>query len=172
MKDDEKPYHPPLPTRASRRFARRSKISARGFVFAQFPGTDRLRKITCESGLERSVLLLLLNCPDVVDIWEQPPRLRYTDLKGETAYHTFDFLITLTSGRKVALAVKPSREAQKSGFRAQVSHIAAQIPVGFADAVWLVTDLSFSRADCRAAELAYSLKHNQSHNSLQAENEQ
>ena len=60
-----------------------------------------------ESKREQEGLYLLLARPDVVDIWDQPPPVFYHDANGRKRSHTFDFLITLSSGKRIAIAVKP-----------------------------------------------------------------
>jgi hypothetical protein len=94
----------------------------------------------CESGLEKKAAHYLLTHPQVVDLQEQPPAVRWTDAGGVEHRHTFDFLATLTDGSKLAVAVKPSAVAIRKRFAEILAMIAAQMPRGFANGVLLLTD--------------------------------
>ena len=109
---------PPLPSRAMRRIAKRSKYSSRGGIVVQIPGWARPRVVFFESKLEQRVLFLLLARGDLIDLWEQPPLITYRDEEGRRRTHFCDFLIRLSSGRRIAIAVKPAtRHECERGWR-------------------------------------------------------
>ncbi|MGO4285184.1 TnsA endonuclease N-terminal domain-containing protein [Bosea sp. RAF48] len=101
-------------------------------------------ELMCESGLERDVALVLSTCPDIADIVEQPPAIDWTDAAGTRRRYTFDFLLTLLSGCKIAVAVKPWEKAQREGLDHKLRSMALQLPGGFADYVKLITDRDIS----------------------------
>lgn len=125
---------------------------------AQLPGQRHSRKLIFESFLELQVLHLLLARPDVVDIWDQPPSIRYVDNEGRAKDHFFDFLVTLRSEERLALAVKPAAIVEKGIFRPELQRIREATPIDFADEVLLVTDRSFPPAEARNAERLHEFR--------------
>ena len=99
----------------------------------------------CESGLEKKVTHVLLTHPQVDDLREQPPSVAWVDAAGNRHSHTFDFLATVKDVRKLAVAVKPKKIADRKRLGEQLVMIAAQLPRGFADGVLLVTDADLPR---------------------------
>ncbi len=142
----------PEPSRATRGISRRSKHSSRGGIVVDLPGNKRPRVVQFESKLEQRVLFLYLANHDVVDIWEQPPFIRYRDEAGKRKHHFFDFLVVLKDGRRLALAVKPWKIVQKSDFPRELRRIRAATPKEFAHEVVLVTDRHFTRAEALNAQ--------------------
>lgn len=126
-------WRPPAPSRGSRRPSRRSKGSARAIVI----GGNR--EIHCESNPERKCVLMLLARNDVADVVEQPPAVWFIDADGRNRRHTFDFLVTMTDGTKVAIEVKPLSKVEKYHWRERLRRIAEQVE-GFADRYMLVTE--------------------------------
>lgn len=104
-----------------------------------------------ESKLEQRVLHLLLARPDIHDIWDQPPAISYETTGGRQRQHVFDYLITLTSGRRIAIAVKPAALAARPRFRSEFALIRAATSLAFAHHVALVTDRSFTSSAARNA---------------------
>ena len=143
---------PPLPSRSTRRIARRSKSSSRGGIVVQLPGWARSRIVFFESRLELNVLYLILARGDVVDVWEQPPSISYRDVTGKRRSHFFDFLIVLKSGRRIAIAVKPAKIAARSKFVSDLKCIRQDIRKDFADDALLITDQDFTKAEAQNAE--------------------
>lgn len=127
----------------------------RGFLFADLPAQSETRQIIFESNLERRVLLTFLARPDLVDIWDQPPEITYTTAKGTARRHIPDFLATLQSGRRLAVAVKPAVKVERLGFRAELSRVRSAMPPAYADEVLLVTDADLTDSEVRNAELLY-----------------
>lgn len=135
----------PAASIASRRIATKSRFSVRGFVVAAFAGEPAGRRIHFESGLERDFLLLTLARPDVVSIAEQPPAIIWTDAHGRRVRYTFDFLVHLDGGRRLAVEVKRAERVRRKRIDLTLAAIAAQLPVGFADEVILFTDEHYER---------------------------
>lgn len=149
---DEIGDFPPLPSRATRRIGKRNKVSSRGGVLVQLPGWARPRVVYFESKLEQRVLFLLLARRDVVDIWEQPPLVRYIDHEGQPKHHFIDFYVVLQSGRRIAIVVKPAKIAASAKFLKELRSIRAAIRKDFADDVVLITDQDFTRDEALNAE--------------------
>ena len=149
---------PPLPSRATRRIAKRSKASSRGAVVVQLPCEDRPRVIQFESKLEQRVLWLLLARPDVRDIQEQPPSLGYMDERGKARRHTFDFLVTLRCGHRYAVVVKPAKRARKSRFLRELKQVRKAMRKTYADAILLITDRDFTRAEALNAQRLHDFR--------------
>lgn len=139
-------FIPPSAGRATRAIPARSQASLRGATVVQLPADPHPRRIVFESKLEQRVLYLTLARPDIVDVWDQPPAIEYRNAKGVSKRHTFDYLVTLTNGRKIAVAVKPSTSVTRINFRKELELIKAATPLAFADDVCLVTELCFTRA--------------------------
>ncbi|MBU2865712.1 TnsA endonuclease N-terminal domain-containing protein [Pacificibacter marinus] len=156
--DFEGPYVPPERTRATRMFPARSRASGRGFVIAKLRAGTAWRQLIFESDLERKCLLVLLSQRTVVNIWDQPPQITYRNQVGKATSHTFDFLVTLEDGKKIAIAVKPGALAERNGFDREFALIKAQTAKQFADDALLVMDSSLSAAEVRNAELLHMFR--------------
>lgn len=157
------PFEPsftrPLPSKATRKPPARSKSSSRGHVTgggSPSGAPPRLRYY--ESKREQGVLYLLLARPDVVDIWDQPPPVFYHDANGRKRSHTFDFLITLTSGKRIAIAVKPDAIAERQGFRETLQRIRAATPLSFANEIVLITERSYCPSAARNAQKLHDFR--------------
>ncbi|MER5173715.1 hypothetical protein [Thioclava kandeliae] len=148
-------YRGPEASHATRPIARRSKGSLRGSIVAALPGFPRPRIIQFESALEYAFLCLMLERDDVYHIQEQPPAVAFSDADGRPAHNTFDFLITLTSGERIAVAIKPMSRVLRLNFVSQLENIAAAVSKRFADRVLLVTEQHIERP--KAADAARRL---------------
>jgi len=148
---DEEVFTPPLRSRASRFPRLRSKGSFRG----SFVGGKPPRQIVFESKLECDIACVLLARPDVVDVLDQPPAVIYFD-GGKKRKHTFDFLVHLTDGRRIAIAVKPYEKAVKNHLSEKLKLIAAQLHHSFATEVMLMTEQHVSRAIIHDAKLIHT----------------
>lgn len=135
----------PAPSRASRRVSARSKASARVQIVDRRECLARPVVLQVESALEAKCFALLAARPDVLDIIEQPPAVRYQDPRGVGRWHTFDFLVALRSGSRLAIAVRPWERVQKRRFDDLLRLIAPQVPKSFADRVVLFTDADIPR---------------------------
>ncbi|MFD1882160.1 hypothetical protein [Paracoccus pacificus] len=151
--DDKTPWQPPQRSTGTRSFPARSKSSSRGFLLAHLPAEARPRQIIYESNLERQTALLLLARNDLWNLWDQPPKIAFTDKWGRTAHHVFDYLAEFNDGRRVAIAVKPQARTERIGFRDTLARIRTNLPPRFADEVVLVTEKTLPAAVVHNAEL-------------------
>lgn len=138
-------YHAPEPSRASRDVVRRSRASLRGSMIAKLPAFERPRIIQFESMLEYRFLCLILVRSDIHDILEQPPAIPYKRSDGSSATHVFDFLVTMQSGERIAIAIKPERRVIQRDFITELTHVESAMPKHFADRVKLITDRHLGR---------------------------
>lgn len=152
------PFTRPLPSRATRKPPTRSKRSSRGHVTGggNDSGSRRLRYF--ESKREQEVLYLLLARPDVLDVWDQPPPVSYRDATGRKRNHTFDFLIKLIDGRRIAIAVKPEAIAERQGFRETLQLIRAATPLSYAHDIVLITERSYTPSAARNAQKLHDFR--------------
>ena len=151
-------YIRPLPSRASRKPPARSRASSRGHVTGT-TSTEPTRRVRFfESKREQDALFLLHARADVVDIWDQPPAIRYRDENGKIRAHTFDYLVTLEDGRRIAIAVKPAAIVERTGFRDTLRMIRAATPLSFAQEVVLITEQSYSPSAARNAQKLHEFR--------------
>ena len=147
-------WHPPAPSLSSRRL----KLRSRGASRVQIVGGAVPTMIVCESDLERKAVYVLLADPDVIELREQPPAVAYVDQQGVKRTHTFDMVVTRRDGSRIAVAVKPSCRAERSGLRATLALIAAQMPRHFADGVQLLTERQLHRDAVHDALLIHTMR--------------
>ena len=140
---------------ATRRRSGKSKAACRPILV-----TDDWRELLCESELEAAVALVLMARPDCARLVEQPAGVGYVDASGKVRHHTFDFLLELHSGRRVAVAAKPQAIADQSGLAGLLKRVAAQVDPAFADGVLLVTDAMLSRQTVANARLLHDSRRN------------
>lgn len=138
---------PPIPSTASRRPPARS----RGHCGGTLVDPESNRELLFESKLERDIALVALADRRVLRIWDQPPAVRYRDAQGRERRHTFDFLFEVTSGARVAIAVKPSIKVERSGILQTLGLIRNQVQ-GFADHYLLRTEQHAKAAQVQNAE--------------------
>lgn len=143
-------WKPPGETRASRTINFKSRASGRAIVLS---GTNR--EIHCESLLERKIALQLLTNKLVQNVVEQPPPVDYIDATGKSCKHFFDFLVTMTDGRRIAIAVRP--EARAGKIRALLPFVAASAP-DFADGFLVLTQEHAPQAAVANASLILSAR--------------
>ena len=148
----------PKPSRATRQIPSRSRASLRGELVARLPADQNPRKIVFESKLEQRTLHLLLSRTDIYDIWDQPPAVRYFNHEGKLKTHVFDYLVTFSNRRRMAVAIKPEQLVQKRRFREQLMRIRLSVTSTFADDVCLITDRSFKLADAKNAECLHEFR--------------
>lgn len=127
-------WRPPGPSVATRKPSRRSRFSSRSSIV----GGAEPRRIYCEGGLEEKAAYTFLAHPDVADVREQPAPVYYTDENGIRTKHTFDFLVILKSGTKIAVQIKPVAFEVK--WRPIIKRIAKQMSPKFADKAHLITE--------------------------------
>ncbi|WP_454917711.1 hypothetical protein [Xanthobacter sediminis] len=144
----EAEIHLPERSRASRAIALRSIASYRGTIVDPV----RNRAFNYESQLERDFLYVALASRDVADVHEQPPPVFYMDHSGRRQ-HTFDALLHLHDGRRIAVALKPSGRITASGVRNTLDLIRAQVGSAFADLYVLRTEQHLHPDDVGDARL-------------------
>jgi hypothetical protein len=138
------------PSRGVRSIPLRQKFSSSGaFFVGDF-------KTQFESKLEFWAGLVYRARPDVTDIIDQPATVEFVDDFGEVHDHTLDFLIVRDDFVRVALVVKHSAMAAKTGIQRTVDLLAEQMSPAIADYVKLVTEKSFTVEDRVNAALIYS----------------
>lgn len=118
----------PRETSASRPVTR-SKHAIRGSTV----NDADYRRMVLDSNLERDVLSVLQTDPRIAEIREQAPPQTVVDENGEIHEHTFDVLLTLTDGTRIAMAVKPETMRESSGIDKIVGCFRAQNDGSFAD---------------------------------------
>jgi len=118
---------------------------SRGASRPSLVGGAQPREIMCESGLEKKAGHFLLTHPQVADLREQPPAVKWIDASGIEHRYTFDFLVTLHGGWTIAVAVKPLAKAERQRLKETLAVIAGQLAPGFADGVLLITDADLPR---------------------------
>lgn len=116
------------------------------------------RELIGESELEAKAAFILLARPDCVRLFEQPAPVPYQDYEGISRKHTFDLLLVLKSGRRIAVAVKPKAIAEKHGLKTLVSLIARQMDPAFADGALLITDAMMPRVDVQNAGMIHDAR--------------
>ncbi|MDQ0507340.1 hypothetical protein [Xanthobacter agilis] len=145
----EAEIHLPERSRASRAIALRSIASYRGTIVDPM----RNRAFNYESQLERDFLYVALASRDVADVHEQPPPVFYMDHSGRRTQHTFDALLHLHDGRRIAVALKPSGRVTASGIGNTLDLIRAQVGSAFADLYVLRTEQHLHPDDVGDARL-------------------
>lgn len=147
--------HEPRPSRASRKIPRRSKGSITGqLTFGEDRGRGQC--LVFESDLERQVALLVIYSPGVIDVEDQVGPVTWTDARGKTRHHTFDFAVTRVTadGKKVryGLAVKPEHRANSAKFCDEMERVTrAAVPL-LVDRVFVVTQANINKKDLTRAK--------------------
>lgn len=117
--------------------------------------TNARREMRCESILEKKIAMRLLTDSRVVSLEEQPAPVSYRDADGKECKHYFDFLATMNDGRRIAIAVRPEKRAEK--VRSLLPMIAADSK-GFADAMCVMTERKTSKASVTNAQMILSAR--------------
>jgi hypothetical protein len=97
--------------------------------------------------------------PEIGDVVEQLPAIRYKDMNGVRREHVFDYLATRIDGARVAIAVKPWKHAQHSDVVGRLKCVARDMPTGFADRIQLITDRHLDQIDKHNAWLLHGVRH-------------
>ncbi len=77
---------------------------------------------------------------DVTGVEEQVPPFTYTDERGKTRQHYLDFRVTLASGERIGVAVKPEADRPSPRVPSTLRLIAKAMPKSVADRIDLITD--------------------------------
>ncbi|MBD2746623.1 hypothetical protein IC232_07900 [Microvirga sp. BT688] len=144
-------WHPPALSLASRDPHPESK--GRFDVTLVDPLTNRI--VLCESMLEGRLWYMLRIDPQVAWIWDQPRSVFYFGENGEIRRHTFDFLVVLHNGRRIAIAVKPQAHVVSSGIEDTLERIRTQSGTLFADTFLLRTEAHITTVRATNARLIF-----------------
>lgn len=153
-------FRAPDPSRATRKVPIRSLTSNRSTTVGKLPGQNQPCAFFLESKIEQTCFYSAASSPDVYDIWDQPPAISFIDTWGKERFHTFDFLITLRCGRRIAVIVKPVCRTHRRAFQDDVRRIAEATPITFADRVVVFTDRSLTKAEAVTARRIFSAQQN------------
>lgn len=127
------PWTEPSPSIAHRKIGIKSpKGALRGRTLTNGPTPRRVR---VESNIELKAAHVLLARPDVVHFREQAEPVFFVDGEGADSWHYFDFVVTLDTGEKVAIAVRPHERALRHDLDGTLRAIAAQMDPTVADRV-------------------------------------
>lgn len=100
---------------------------------------DYLIKPT-ESNIEHNALLALMADPNVVKVDCQQGRIPYVDRSGVERTTTFDLVVTLRDGSRIAVVVKRATKARKDEIGDWLQAVTDQLPYWFAGSTILVTE--------------------------------
>lgn len=139
----------PSASKASRKFAENSRGSVRGILC----NPKSHREMYVESNLEGDLAHILIEHKDVEEVREQPDPVKYIDAEGKIREHTFDFLVTLKSGTRIAIAVKPEEKVASSGIEDILARIRKANPTHLADHFILRTSRDITREAAYNARL-------------------
>ena len=132
---------------ATRQFSLRGRCNFRGEIVHDG------RAVRFESLLEYHTSLVLLADQRVANLVEQPAAIQYTAMDHCTHRHTFDFLVTLKDGRRIAVLVKPFRKANTIEFYDLIQRLKHALPGDFAVGIIVVTEANLSPARVADASL-------------------
>ncbi len=149
------PFVPPAQSRATRFINLRGRGSHRGALVATFGGIDRM--VVFESLLELHCLRMLLTDLSVVDIWDQPPLIKYRNIDGERTDHTLDYRAEYAGGRLVGFAVKPWKKVyDEDGKPTKFARNMARVRAAVGHEIRIVTERAFSRVQVQDAQIMYT----------------
>ncbi|WP_299938219.1 TnsA endonuclease N-terminal domain-containing protein [uncultured Pelagimonas sp.] len=143
----EMPDLVPLPYRGNRKINPRSRGSTRIFSVWLDLQTRTPRNYGFDSQVEYHNGAVTLIDPSVAQIQEQFGPIPFIDEDGKPANHYIDLLITKKSGRKIAVAVKPTKRLKSGRFMRQLEALQKTMPSGIADELRLVTEACIPRAE-------------------------
>lgn len=149
----------PQPSIAGRNVAKRSKRHFVGHIVGNdgaVPGTGNFgvspgRVIQTESDLEKKTALILHARPDTA-LLEEQVRFEY----GDGQVHFFDFRLTRTDGRCIAISVKMTKYLAKH--LEEMRPIAAEVQPDFADAVHIWTERNVDPVELYNAKLFHATR--------------
>jgi hypothetical protein len=144
---------PPIPYQGQRPINPRSRGACRFFAVLPDLQTGRPRIYGADSQIEYHLQVLSLVDPSVAHIQEQFGPVPFVNAHGLPAKHFIDLMITKKDGRRVAVAVKPTKRLESGRFLQELTQLRKTMPLGLVDEMRLVTERSFSRDDASNAEL-------------------
>ena len=151
-------WRPPEPSAAQRQVSRASARSVFvEFVYGPPPGV----RIVCESQLEYRCVLCAAYRPDTADIEEQLGPIPYRKPNGRNGHHYLDFRVTLTSGRRIGMAVKSRkaiRDRKFAEFTAELRAVSAAAVPTVIDELCLVTEHNINPLDLHNAQIFHAAR--------------
>jgi hypothetical protein len=111
------------------------------------------REYLYESKLERGFIYISLASGLVVDYLDQPPPVDFIDEDARIRTHTFDALLKLADGTRVAVDVKPKNKVERSRILVIQRLIEDQVGTAFADIYLLRTEDHIHPDDVHDARL-------------------
>ena len=120
-------------------------------------GDDEGEAMQFQSHTELQTALVMLARPNVVGLENQVP-FGWFDRDGTRKTHFFDFRVSLSDGRWIALMVKHARKAAEPVFRAEMHWIAKQARPHFADQVALISENDLDPIEVHNAELVHGVR--------------
>lgn len=142
---------PPQRSQGTRQPTPRTKGHCRGYLVDPI----RNRAIGFSSTHEMRCALILLADPEVVLLEDQPPAVSYLGADEKYHTHTFDYRATYRCGKRVAIAVKPLRQVEKSGVRNVIKRLRPVLGP-FGNTAVILTDHHLTKA--RAWNAASTLR--------------
>ena len=108
--------------------------------------------------MELKVAHVLLARPDVVHLREQAEPVPFVDVEGVDRLHYFDFVATLDTGAKVAIAVRPDERARRQDLDGTLRAIAAHMDPAVADRVVHMSERHLPRELVEDAKLLRAVR--------------
>ncbi len=128
-----------LPSRAKRKISRSSKLHFVGeLTFLRRDG--RSQAVGFGSLREHDTALCCIYRPDFLDIEEQLEKIMVRKTGTVATPYWFDYRLTLTSGRRIAISVKPERKAQTLTYQRTIEAVRAVAVPEIADQVNTITE--------------------------------
>lgn len=127
------------------------------FTGSLIHGEDEGEVANVQSHIEMLTALVAIARYDVVRLENQIP-FKWVAADGSSHTHKFDFRVTLRDGRRIALVVKHSSEAETLNFKVETECIASQVTSEVADKVRVVTEKDLDPVDVHNAELIYAVR--------------
>ncbi|SDI92125.1 hypothetical protein [Alloyangia pacifica] len=146
-----------LHSRATRAIPRKSPFH---FVtqLTFFNSAGKSQALGCASLLEHNAALCCIHLPDFRDIEEQVSRIMVRTSGVRPSPYWFDFRLTLTSGKRIAIAVKPEKERATYEFRRKLGVIRSVAVPEIADHVHVISERNINPIRLARAKLFHAAR--------------
>ncbi|WP_349295694.1 hypothetical protein ABEB22_14465 (plasmid) [Thioclava sp. 'Guangxiensis'] len=146
-----------LHSRASRSITRKSPFHfVTQLTFINHSGKSQA--LGCASLLEHKVALCCIYRPEFRDMEEQLSRIMVRTAGVCATPYWFDFRLTLTSGKRIAIAVKPERESSTYAFRQKMEAIRNIAVPEIADHVHIISERNIDPVRLARAKLFHAAR--------------
>lgn len=135
-----------------------SPVSKSHFTGHLIVGDGAGEAMEVESHLEMNIALVLSTRADVAELENQVPFRWWCREKAGWKTHHFDFRVHKRDGTRIAIMVKPSKKLACPRFQSEAREIAAQVTVGFADQVAIMTEREVDPVELHNAEFLHGLR--------------